>query len=135
MLSKFVIFLRTRATESRSLAVSLLATAIDYGLFSLWLAFKPRKLVDDSLGVCYQAQLEANGICVVENFWDSSICAAARVEVQRVIEQYPQYVNGNAKADFRVYGANNASALINEFAEHPLLRLSDVSVCETNRGT
>ena len=122
MLSKVIFFLRTRATESRLLVVSLLATAVDYGLHSLWLAFKSRKLIEDQLEEGYQAQLEAHGICIVEKFWDADTCAAAMIEVERVIEQYPQYVNGNAKADFRVYGANNASALLNKFSEHPLLR-------------
>ena len=60
----------------------------------------------------YLAEVEANGICVVENFWSPDTCAQARAEVDRVIAQYPQYVNARAKADRRVYGANNASALV-----------------------
>lgn len=122
MLNRVASFLRSRAVDSRSGVVPLLATYADYLRFSLRLARAPLTLVEDQLGARYYAQLEANGICIVENFWDAGTCAGARAEVERVIEQYPQYVNGNAKADFRVYGANNASALINQFAENPLLR-------------
>jgi len=45
-------------------------------------------------------------------------CAKACVEIDRVIAEYPEYVNKNAKADKRVYGANNASTLVDEFAKN-----------------
>lgn len=100
----------------------LLVTYADYWLFSLKLTRAPLQLIEDQFGARYHAQLDADGVCIIENFWSAAACAAARTEVERIVEKYPQYVNGNAKADFRVYGANNASALINQFAEHPLLR-------------
>jgi hypothetical protein len=82
----------------------------------------------------YLHELEETGVCIVEGFWDPKTCAAARAEVDRVIEQYPKFVNGNAKADMRVYGANNASALIGQFAEHPVLRnIATAYNCENTR--
>jgi ectoine hydroxylase-related dioxygenase (phytanoyl-CoA dioxygenase family) len=82
----------------------------------------------------YLDELEKTGICIVEGFWDPKTCADARAEVDRVIEQYPKFVNGNAKADMRVYGANNASALIAQFAEHPVLRnIATAYNCENTR--
>ena len=105
-----------------SKVVSLLATAVDYGLHSLWLAFKSRKLIEDQLGEGYQAQLEANGICIVEKFWDADTCAAARAEVDRVIKQYPGYIHTHTKSDFRIFGANNVSDLIDSFSRHPVLQ-------------
>ena len=122
MLSKVVSSLRTRATESRSRVVSLLATAVDYGLFSIRLSLAPKQLVEDKLGAGYQTQLEENGICIVENFWDANTCAAARAEVDRVIEQYPEYLHAHTKSDLRIFGANNVSSIIDEFARHPTLQ-------------
>jgi ectoine hydroxylase-related dioxygenase (phytanoyl-CoA dioxygenase family) len=69
----------------------------------------------------YLAKVEADGICIVENFWSEETCARARGEVDRVIAQYPKYVNSNAKADQRVYGADNASELIATFSNDPVL--------------
>jgi hypothetical protein len=49
------------------------------------------------------------------------MCARARGEVDRIIAQYPKCLHSSAKADQRVYGANNASELIATFASDQAL--------------
>lgn len=70
----------------------------------------------------YFADLVADGICIVDGFWDEQTCAQAEAEVDRIISQYPESLHSHAKADQRVYGANNVSNLIDSFAQHPGLR-------------
>jgi Phytanoyl-CoA dioxygenase (PhyH) len=101
--------------------LSRFATRDDYKQHENWLQSVQPIPKAIGAGVGYLAQLEATGICIVENFWSRETCALARDEVDRVIAQYPKYVNGNAKADQRVYGANNASQLIASFADYDVL--------------
>lgn len=99
----------------------MLATLDDYKQHERWLQGIQSAPKAIGAGEGYLADLEAIGICIVENFWSRETCAVARDEVDRIIAQYPQYVNGNAKADQRVYGANNASQLIARFANDEVL--------------
>lgn len=66
-------------------------------------------------------QLKKNGIYVIENYWSKDRCFAAINEVDKIIANYPEYVHPHAKADKRVFGANNASELIAEFHSDKLL--------------
>ncbi|AKZ61479.1 hypothetical protein F506_01255 [Herbaspirillum hiltneri N3] len=91
-------------------------THADYKSFQAWLRRAPTP-PSLAYGAEYLAEVERNGICIVPDFWSAEKCADARAEIDRVITEYPRYVNGNAKADVRVYGANNASALIDDFAQ------------------
>lgn len=67
------------------------------------------------------SKLEADGICVIEGFWSEEKCAFGRSEVDRIIREYPDALHSSAKADQRVYGANNVSRLIDSFAQNPVL--------------
>jgi hypothetical protein len=98
-----------------------LATLNDYKQHESWLQSVTSAPEAIGAGIGYLAQLEAAGICIVEDYWSQETCALARDEVDRIIAQYPKYVNGNAKADQRVYGANNASQLIESFAGDEVL--------------
>src|SRR5450830_43339 len=94
-----------------------LATRQDYRNFGAWLAQRPLP-VANGRNADILSDLELNGICIIEDFWSMDDCAKACVEIDRVIAEYPEYVNKNAKADKRVYGANNASTLVDEFAKN-----------------
>ena len=114
-------FVRKRARSSGPGLAPLLATWFDYREYEAWLYTLQSPPVTKSYGLDYLSKLEAEGICIVENFWSKELCARACREVDRIIEHYPKYVNGNAKADQRVYGANNASELIATFANDMIL--------------
>ena len=121
MLNVVCHFVRKWARSSGPGLAALLATWLDYRAYESWLYTLKSLPIAKSNGLDYLAKLEVEGICVVENFWSEETCAFARSEVDRIIEQYPKYVNGNAKADKRVYGANNASELIAAFANDMIL--------------
>jgi ectoine hydroxylase-related dioxygenase (phytanoyl-CoA dioxygenase family) len=108
------------ASRGNSIGLSILATYIDQKRYYDDLnraAFSPA--ISERAKECLK-RLRETGICVVEKYWSDEKCARARAEVDRVIDSYPEYVHPNAKADKRVYGANNASNLINEFKVDPL---------------
>ena len=44
-------------------------------------------------------------------------------EVDRVISEFPNALHSSAKADQRVFGANNVSCPIDDFAHHPSLEM------------
>ena len=119
MFDRFISILRKYAQTSEH--VARLITWADYREFEKWLAITPQAVVAVPEGRQYLAELEKSGIYIVPGYWSAETCERARAEVDRVIEEYPKYVNGNAKADVRVYGANNGSALIQEFAQDPRL--------------
>lgn len=107
--------------DGQSGLMARMRTRRDYRRFNATL-----KVFPDTDGISPQAKqhlhvLEKDGICVLPDFWSASQCAAARAEVDRVITEYPRYVNDNAKADRRVYGADNASRLIADFAANTVL--------------
>lgn len=121
MLNVLGYFARKKARNSGSGLAAVLATWVDYREHESWLHDVKSPPCAQADGLDYLAKVEADGICIVENFWSEETCARARGEVDRVIAQYPKYVNSNAKADQRVYGANNASELIATFANDPML--------------
>jgi hypothetical protein len=101
--------------------IARLATWAEYREFEAWLAVARCLPVATPQGRDNLAELDRSGICIIPDYWSFETCERARAEVDRVIRNYPQYVNGNAKADVRVYGANNGSALIQEFAQDAML--------------
>lgn len=110
-----------RRHAGKSRAVARLATWADYREFEAWLEANSGLSVAAAEGRQYLAELDRAGICIIPGYWSAETCERARAEVDRVIKNYPQYVNGNAKADVRVYGANNGSTLIQEFAQDSML--------------
>ncbi len=114
-------FARKQARNSGPGLAALIATWADYREHESRLRGVQSPPFAKGDGLDYLAKVETDGICIVENFWSEDTCARARDEVDRIIAQYPKYVNGNAKADQRVYGANNASELIATFANDPVL--------------
>jgi hypothetical protein len=119
MFDRFVSIFRRH--DSKGERVARFVTWADYREFENWLAITPQSVVAAPEGRQYLAELEKSGICIVPGYWSVETCARARAEVDRVIGEYPKYVNGNAKADVRVYGANNGSDLIQEFAQDAML--------------
>ena len=113
--------LRKHASQGAKGVVARLATRADYAEFRSWMGAAQVPLVPPGKTRTWLDSLERLGICVIPDYWSAKHCAAARSEVERVITQYPQYVNGNAKADVRVYGANNGSELIQQFAQDEAL--------------
>lgn len=97
------------------------ATSADYSDFGTWLKSTAQPAEMPSETSVILSTLEREGILILDGFWSAEKCATARLEIDRLIQEYPKYVNGNAKADVRIYGANNASPLIEEFAQDPQL--------------
>src|SRR4029450_8651523 len=61
------------------------------------------------------------GYYVIPGYWSREKCAAAVREVDRILREYPEAVQGAPKSDFRIFGANNVSDLLGEFGGDPLL--------------
>lgn len=120
MLERIYSLIRMRAQTSGSGILSRLATRFDYAAFDAWLNATPRASPTHE-GLRRLTEIERCGLCVVPDFWSQTQCQEARGEVDRLIREYPRYINSNAKADQRIYGANNASTLIASFAEDPTL--------------
>jgi hypothetical protein len=114
-------FARQQARNSGPGLTAFLATWADYREHESRLRGVQSAPVAKGEGLEYLAKLEANGVYIVENFWSQEKCVCARAEVDRIISQYPRFINGSAKADQRVYGANNASELIATFANDAVL--------------
>lgn len=119
--NKTIAWIRRAARNSHSNSLSALATYIDRKQDQIRLknnGFKPNLTM---LAASYLEQLNKNGICVVENFWDESKCEQAVEDIDRFIKENPEYLHPTAKADKRIYGANNISDQIDEFNRDPLL--------------
>ena len=114
-------FARMQAINSTPGLAALLATWADYRQHETWLRDVKAPSVAEGDTLDYLSKVEEDGICIVENYWSNEKCALARSEVDRIIEQYADYVNADAKADQRVYGANNVSDLLATFANDSVL--------------
>ena len=121
MLERIASVMRRHAQKGGHGLLPRLATAADYREFNVWLRSQSPQPVKSDAGREYLAEVERSGICIVKNYWSADECEQGRREVDRVIAEYPAYVNGNAKADVRVYGANNASPTIDRFAQDEML--------------
>ena len=117
---KFHSWFKDTARISSSTSISTLATLIDQRTYQANLKRKPINSNVSDRAAPFLKQLSETGIYVIENYWDNEKCARARNEVDRVIDSYPEHVHLNAKADKRVYGANNVSELIREFSNDEL---------------
>ncbi len=65
--------------------------------------------------------LNKNGFCIIENFWSEEDCIKGINSINSIIRKYPDYVQTENKSDSRVYGAENISRNINNFAKDKLL--------------
>lgn len=110
------------ASTSRLPGLAIAGTYGEYRQFADWLAQHSGGGFENAQAKSYFDMLEQDGIAVVEGYWSEKKCADARAEVDRLIEEYPSFLHGNAKADKRLYGANNVSDVIAEFADDPVLR-------------
>jgi hypothetical protein len=67
-------------------------------------------------------QLRSDGVAAIEDYWSADKCAAARGEIDRLLEQYPQVVQRNSGgSDKRMFGVEAVSPLLAEFHDDPLL--------------
>ena len=70
--------------------------------------------------------LNKEGFCIIENFWSEEDCIKGINNIDSIIKKYPEYVQTQNKSDSRIYGAENISSNINNFAKDKLL----ISVAE-----
>ena len=115
--------------------LAVVRTYFDYKKFSRNLQNARIKCSVNQLERAYLSSLDTFGVCVVEGFWDEQRCAKARAEVDRVISQFPNALHSSAKADQRVFGANNVSSLIDNFAHHPSLETIATAYNRVNSRT
>lgn len=116
---------RRLAANSNSTLLSLAATYGDYDQFMRRIRPIENKAdLRSQTGLVNEAldKLRQTGIHIIEDFWEQETCAEARAEVDRLIEEYPDALHSVAKADFRIYGAENVSALIKQFATDDVLQ-------------
>lgn len=64
-------------------------------------------------------EVETRGYCVVPEFLDRATCTRWVAELDRVLVEYPDYVQ--RKSDRRVFGVEAASDLLRAFADDPRL--------------
>jgi len=122
MLNRSFSLIKRVALRSPSPVLALAGTYWDYMQFARRMREAKVPEVESEVERQYLEQLNAEGICIVEGFWDAQTCANARSEIERIVQQHPDYLHASAKADMRIYGANNASSLIDAFAQHPGLK-------------
>lgn len=121
MFDRISSYLRAYARNGKPGAIARLVTDIDYTAHAGLMESSRNKFPARDEDANILAEIEQNGIIVIENFWSEEECSQARNEIDRLIDKYPQYVNKNAKADHRVYGANHASTVIDRFGSDPRL--------------
>lgn len=69
------------------------------------------------------ASIRATGLVAVPNYWPAEKCAAARSEIDRLIDQYPTAVRTfSGGSDKRMFGVEEVSPLLGEFHNDPFLR-------------
>lgn len=113
-------YLRDWARRGSFIAIYLV-TALDYFIFWNRLDRKVFSVSPDQPIKTSCELLDKDGVCIIENYWSEEECSRARNEVDRVISEYPSYIHSAAKSDQRIYGANNASEIIEKFSMDPLL--------------
>jgi len=92
-------------------------TAVDYWMLA---ARYREKLADSSPDVQRILQdVETLGYHVIHDFWDRDRCARAIADIDTMLESRPEFVH--RLDDLRVFGAEDLSPTIREFADHPLL--------------
>lgn len=117
----FLAWTQARARSSQRTGLVALATFLDYRSYQAGLQRTRVRSPISERAAMYVDQIRRDGICVVSDYWDQEKCKEARAEVDRIIEAHPEHIHPNAKADKRIYGANNISHLIREFTEDTLL--------------
>lgn len=121
MLSIVINFIRKLAKTNANRLLTIFVSWVDYRQFAARLYDIRSELMAQGVEHEYLYKLEADGICIVPDFWDDNKCAQARAEVDRIISQHQRSLHSVAKADQRIYGANNVSTLIDSFARHSSL--------------
>lgn len=118
IIKRVISLIRRHATDNSSGAIALFATWIDYLEDRITRNASYRDLSYGRNIERVIRELRLNGIYVQRDFWSSDKCYEARKEIDRLIDEYPEAIHPAAKSDKRIYGANNASNLIKEFAEN-----------------
>jgi hypothetical protein len=121
MLNYVAPFIRALARNCGKSAIARLATAVDYDAFDMRLAQTDNAVQLNSRPSSWLGEVVRSGICVIPNYWSLEQCAWARLEVDRIIDQYPKYLSPSAQSDKRVYGANRVSPAIETFNKDPEL--------------
>ena len=83
--------------------------------------FKSLFINDHSDAIWILENLNKKGFCIIENFWSEEDCIKGINNINSIIRKYPDYVQNENKSDSRVYGAENISRNINNFAKDKLL--------------
>ena len=93
-----------------------LLTKVEYNIF--FIKKNKLKLYQNRLNNNYSEiidELERHGYYVIKNYWAKETCEKAVIEINRILKNYPKYVNSNGLSDERFFGAENCSDLINNY--------------------
>lgn len=66
-------------------------------------------------------EINKNGFVVVPDFFDKKTCDACILDMDWMFEHKKEFVQSTDYSDHRIFGAEELSKNINEFASHPLL--------------
>lgn len=119
ILNSIHVSLRKKAENSPSRLMALIATLSDYLRYKISFRVNYSKATHTGESVSLYQEVKKNGICIVANYWDETKCAKARLEIDRLINEYPEYINPRPQADTRIFGAESLSELISEFSSSP----------------
>jgi len=121
MLAKAASIIRILAKKWDTGFFARLATNIDYLAFQARFVstYANHSVQHNSRVSEILSDIQRNGICIIPNYWSIEQCALARLEIDRVIDQYPQYLSTQAKSDKRIYGADRVSTPIETFYKDP----------------
>ena len=66
-------------------------------------------------------EVQKNGYVVIPNFFDKKTCDACIKDMNWMFENKKEFVHKSEYADYRIFGAEDLSENIKQFANHPLL--------------
>lgn len=76
------------------------------------------------------AIVRKEGVVAVPGYWPSDRCAEARIEIDRMINDFPASVQSHSGgADQRMFGVESASTLLAQFHTDPFLRKFGEVIC------
>ena len=110
-------WLRQRARTSGAGVIARMATKADYSDFKEKLKRGKDDAQLSARASVMLKEVQDFGICIVPNFWSQERCVRVRQEIDRMIAEYSDNLHPNAKADRRIYGANNISEAVAEFSD------------------
>jgi hypothetical protein len=108
--------LRSNRSRPEHIAVAGITVA-QYGIARLTSRRAREEIPNGVAG--WLREVDTCGYCVIPEFYDAATCARCVAELERLFDEYPEYVH--RKSDMRLFGVEAGSNVFRAFAEDPRL--------------